>query len=168
MKPKNQPVVNLITGWQPSPPQAGGWTVGCWKIVAISVSTRKVKVSCWGLSAVLGFFLSLLWPTITSLATIRPLLSQPTGRSEDPPQYWCCYVVSLWWFSQPPMLMNLCSIFRSFFVAIMPYHIFILWSWWFCLLLAPLWFHCLHILCCHLFLAIDLCTDPALNYLVYN
>ena len=32
---------------------------------------------------------------------------------------------------------------------------------------APLWFHCLHILYCYIFLAIDLCTGPTLNYLVH-
>ena len=67
----------------------------------------------------------------------------------------------------PPMLINPCSMFRSFFVMIMSYHIFVLQSWWFCLLSAPLRFHCLHTLYCYLFLAIGPCTNPALNSLVY-
>ena len=51
---------------------------------------------------------------ITSLITISPLLSQPTGRSKDPHRYQYRCIVSLSWFSQPPMLMNLCSMFRFF------------------------------------------------------
>ena len=41
---------------------------------------------------------------------------------------------------------------------ILSYHTFISQSWWFCLLSAPLWFCCLHILYCYLFLASGLCT----------
>ena len=41
----------------------------------------------------------------------------------------------LLWFSQPTMLMNLCSMFR-FSVMITPYHILFSWLWHFCLLSA--------------------------------
>ena len=51
---------------------------------------------------------------ITSLTTIKTLLSQPTCRSEDPHQYQYSWIVSLSWFSWPPMLINLCSMFSLF------------------------------------------------------
>ena len=51
---------------------------------------------------------------ITLLTTIGTLLSQPTGRPKDPPQYQYHCIVSLSQFSQPPMLMNPCSMFRFF------------------------------------------------------
>ena len=59
------------------------------------------------------------------------------------------------------------SIFWSFLCQITSYHIFLLQSWCFGLLLAPLWFHWLHILYCCLFVAMGLCTNPTLNPLVY-
>ena len=65
------------------------------------------------------------------------------------------------------MLMNPCSMFRSFFITIMSYCTILSWSWQFCLLSASLWFHCLHILYCYLFLATGLCADPALISSVY-
>ena len=104
---------------------------------------------------------------ITSLITISPLLSQPTGRSKDPHRYQYRCIVSLSWFSQPPMLMNLCSMFRFFFVTITSYCIFLSRSWQFCLLSAPLWFCCLHTFYCYLFLANWSMHCPALNLLVY-
>ena len=162
MKPKSQPVVNLITGWQPSLIWAGGQMLGCWKIAAISVLMRKIKTSWWDLSVVLRFPLSS--PGLTNhISHHYWTFTQLTHHGTD-----TIVLFPLSWFSWPPMLMKLCSMFRFFFVMIAPYHIFLLWCWHFCLLSAPLWFHCLHILYCYLFLAIGLCTDPALNYLVYK
>ena len=50
-----------------------------------------------------------------------------------------------------------------FFVTIMSYHTFFLQLWWFCLLSAPLWFHCLHTLYYYLFLTNWSVCSPALN-----
>ena len=105
---------------------------------------------------------------ITLLTTIGPLLSWPTHRSEGPHQYWYCWIVSWSWFPWPPMLMNLCSMFRFFFVIIASYRTFLSRLWWLCLLSAPLWCHCLHIPYCYLFLANWSVCCPALNFLVYN
>ena len=66
------------------------------------------------------------------------------------------------------MLTNPYSIFSLFFVTITSYHTFVSQSWCFCLLSALLWFHCLHILYCYLFLANWSMHSPALNFQVYN
>ena len=50
-----------------------------------------------------------------------------------------------------------------FFVMITSYCTFILWLQCFCLLSAPLWFHCLHTPYCYLFLANWSVRRPALN-----
>ena len=150
--------------------KTGRWTIGCWRLVAIVSVLREERSK--QVDGIYLLYLDSLYlrhdQPITSLATIGPLLSWPTGRSEDPHQYQYPCIVSLSWFSQPPMLMNPCSMFRFSFVMIMSYCTFILQLWWFCLLSAPLWFHSLHILYCYLFLASGPCTGPTLNYLVYN
>ena len=58
---------------------------------------------------------------------------------------------SLSWFSWLPMFIWLYSIFRFPLSRITPYHIFLLQLWHFCLLSAPLLFHCLHIPYCFYF-----------------
>ena len=105
---------------------------------------------------------------VISLTTVRPLLSQPTGRSKDPPQYWYCCIVFFIMMIMTPYAYESMFYVKIFFVTITSYHTFLLWLWWFCLLSAPLWFHCLHTLYCYLFLAIGLCADPAFHCLVYN
>ena len=150
-------------------PKTGGQTIGCWMLAVIGsvLSEERSK----RVDRIYPLYSDSLYPQcdqlITSLTTINPLLSQPTGRSKDPHQYWYHCIVSLSWFSQPPMLMNLCSMFRFFFVTITSYHIFLSQSWQFCLLSAPLWFCCLHTFYCYLFLANWSMHCPALNLLVY-
>ena len=105
-----------MVGWWPSLPKTGDWMIGCWKIVAIgSMSSEDRSKQVDGIHPL---YSDSLYPCcdqpITSLATISPLLSQPTGRSEDPHRYWCRCIVLLSWFSWPPMLMNPCSMFRFF------------------------------------------------------
>ena len=105
-----------MVGWWPSLLKTGDWMIGCWKIVAIgSMSSEDRSKQVDGIHPL---YSDSLYPCcnqpITSLATISLLLSQPTGRSKDPHQYWCCCIVPLSWFSWPPMLMNPCSMFRSF------------------------------------------------------
>ena len=53
----------------------GHWSIVCW--------VRKVKVSWWDLSTVLGSLLSSSQPTNHITRHYHSLLSQPTGRSED-------------------------------------------------------------------------------------
>ena len=55
-----------------------------------------------------------------------------------------------------------------FLVTITPYCTFSSQSWWFCLLSAPLWFHCLHTPYCYLFLANWSMCSPALNFWIYK
>ena len=170
MLPRSQLVVNWIIGWRPSSPKRGGLMIGCWMLVVIG-SVLGEERSKW-VDGIYLLYLDSLYPhcdqPITSLTTIGPLLSWPTGRSADPHRYQYHWIVSLSWFSRPPMLMNPCSMFRSFFITIMSYCTFTLQLWWFCLLSAPLWFHCLHTLYCYLFLANWCMCYPVLNFLVYN
>ena len=146
------------------------WMMGCWMLAVIgSVSSKERSRRVDG---IYPLYLDSLYPChnqpITLLATISPLLSRPTGRSKDPHWYQYCCIVSLLWFSWPPMLMNPYSMFRPFSVILTSYCTFILWSWQFCLLSAPLWFCGLHTLYCYLFLANWSVHCPALNLLVYN
>ena len=170
MFPRSHPVVNWIIGWQPSSLKTGRWMIGCWMLAVIG-SVPSEERSEW-VDGIHPLYSDSLYPhhdqPITLLATISPLLSWPTGRSENPHQYQYCYIVSLSGFSWPPMLMNPCSMFRTFFVTIMSYHTFFLWLWHFCLLSAPLLIHCLHTPYCYLFLASWSVHCPALNPLVYN
>ena len=47
--PRSHLVVNLMIGQQPSMPQVGGWTIGCWRLAAIgSVSKRKGQNNLMG------------------------------------------------------------------------------------------------------------------------
>ena len=153
--PKSQPVVSWIIGQQPSSPKTGGRMMGCW-ILAVIGSVLSEERSKW-VDGIYPLYSDSLYPhynqPITSLATIDPLLSRPTGRSKDPHWYWRHCIVPLSWFSQPPMLMNLCSMFGFSFVTIASHCTFFSRLWQFCLLSAPLWFHCLYTLYCYLFLA---------------
>ena len=71
--------------------------IGCWILAVIGgvLSEERSK----RVDGIYPLYLDSLYPhcdqPTTSLATINPLLSQPTGRSKDPPQYQCCCVVSL-------------------------------------------------------------------------
>ena len=129
-----------------------------------SVSMRKVKASWWDLSAVLRFPLSLSRLPITSLTTIRTLLSQPTSRSKDPHRYRYRWIVFCHDSHNPLCLQTYVLCLAFFLVTIMSYHTFLLQLWWFCLLSAPLWFRCLHTPYCYLFLANWSVCSPALNF----
>ena len=170
MFPKSQLVVNWMIGWWPSSLKTGGQIIGCWMLAVIgSVSSKGRSKQVYGIYLLYSdSFYPCYDQPITLLATIGPLLSQPTGRSEDPHRYQYHCIISLSWFSWPPMLMNPCSMFRFCFVTIVSYHTFLLQLWQLCLMSAPLWFRCLYTPYCYLFLANWSMCYPALNFLVYN
>ena len=169
MLPRSQLVVILITGWRLSSVKTGVQMIGCWKIAAIG-SVLSEERSKW-VDGIYPLYSDSLYPCcdqpITSLATISPLLSWPIGRI-DPKTHTGTGTIVLFLChdSHDPLCLWIYVLcLASFFVTIISYCIFLLWSWQFCLLSAPLWFHCLHILYCYLFLASGLCTDPVLNRL---
>ena len=107
---------------------AGWWDNGC---VLQRPEVWWLGVACWPLEysvsseerlrQVDGIYLlysDSLYPhhnqPITSLATIAPLLSWPTGRSEEPHRYRYCWIVLCHDSHDPLMLTNLCSMFSSF------------------------------------------------------
>ena len=167
---RSQPMVNWIIRQWPSSLKTKGQMIGCW-ILAVIGSVLSEERSKW-VDGIYLLYSDSFYPhrnqPITILTTIEPLFRRPTGRSKDPHRYQYHCIVSLSWFSWSPMLMNLCSMFRLFFIIIMSYHTFISQLWWFCLLLALLWFHCLHTPYCYLFLANWSMCCPALNSLVYS
>ena len=66
--------------------------IGCWMLAVIgSVSSEERSKQVDG---IYPLYLGSLYPRcdqpITSLATIKVLLSQPTPRSEDPLWHWYC------------------------------------------------------------------------------
>ena len=102
--------------WQLSSLKTRDLMIGCWMLAVIgSVSSEERSKQVDG---IYPLYSGSLYPCcnqlITSLTTINPLLSWPTGRSEDPHQYQYHWIVSLSWFSRPPMLMTPCSMFRFF------------------------------------------------------
>ena len=132
--------------------------VECWQSLVVC-RVRKGQGKSMG---------SIRCTQIPSLATISPLFSWPTGRSENPHRYQYCCIVSLSWFSQPPMLMNLCSMFRFFLchdhvLSHLPFTIMMI-----LLTVSLTLVHYLHTLYCYLFLANWSVCCPALNFLVYN
>ena len=139
MSPKSQPVVSKIVG-QDRSPKVTALMIGCWRrdIDGIVCCLRWVKASWWDLSAVLRFPLSSS-QSANHISCHYQSLTQPTHseirRPTSAPVPLNC---SLSWFSRPPMLTNLCSMFSPFFVTIMSYRIFTSRLWWFCLLSAPL------------------------------
>ena len=164
MSPRSQPVVIEIIGLDCSP-KVAALMIGCLsKDIGLVCCLRWVKVSWWDLSIVLGFPLSLSRLT-NHISHHYQSLTQPThSQIRRPLQYWYRWIVSLSWFSRPPMLINLCSMNSLFFVTITSYCTFISQSWCFCLLSAPLWFRCLHTPYCYLFLANWSVRSPALNF----
>ena len=100
---------------------------------------------------------------ITSLATIKVLLIQPTPRSEDPLRYRYHWIVLCHDSHNPLCLPTYVLCLAFFFVTIASYCTFISRLWRFCLLSAPLWVRCLHIPYCYLFSANWSVRSPALN-----
>ena len=87
----------------------------------------------------------------------------------DPKTHIGTVVLSLCHNSHDPLCLCLYVLcLDSLFIIIVSYCTFYSRLWRFCLLSAPLWFHCLHTPYCYLFLAIGPCADPALNLLVYK
>ena len=90
-------MVIWIIGQRLSLPKTGAQMIGCWKIADMVVcrvgkgqSELMGSIHCTRIS---------LYPCydqpIMSLTTIEPLLSRPTGRSEDPHWYQHCCIVPL-------------------------------------------------------------------------
>ena len=82
-------MVIWIIGRQLSSLKTGGRIIGCWRLAVIGsvLSEERSKQ----VDGIYPLYLDFLYPhydqPITSLATIETLLSQPTGRSEDPHRY---------------------------------------------------------------------------------
>ena len=165
MSPRSQPVVNKIVGREICSPKVADLMIGCWRrdivgIVKIWDGSRRVD-------GIYPLYLDSLYPhhnqPITSHATIKVLLSQPTCRSKDPLQPQYHWIVLCHDSHKPLCLQTHVLCLALFLVTITSYHTFISQSWRFCLLSAPLGFHCLHTPYCYLFLANWSVRSPALN-----
>ena len=132
-------------------PEAWWWDAACWPWKRWCVKwERSRQVDGIYLLYSDSLFYHHNWP-ITLFAAITLLLSQPTSRSEDPHQYWYCWLVLCHDSHDLLCLQTYVLCLVLFFVVVMSYHTFLLWLWWFCLLSAPLWFCCLHTPYCYLF-----------------
>ena len=158
-----------MVGWQSSSLKTRGLMIGCWKLVVIGsvLSEERSKP----VDGIYLLYSDSLYPChdqpITLLATIDPLFSQPTGRSADPQWCWYHWIVLCHDSHNPLCLWIHVLCLALSFVTIMSYCTFVSRSWCFCLLSAPLWFHCLHTLYCYLNLASWSMHCPALNFVVY-
>ena len=164
--PRNQPVVNSITGQQPLTVWAGGRMMGCWKIAVMVVcQLRKGQgklmgsICCTWIPFILVAISQSHLSPLLDLYSANPLVDLKTHTSTDTVVLFLCHdshdLLCLW-------IHVLCL--DSFFVMITSYCTFLSQSWQFCSLSAPLGFRCLHTPYCYLFLANWSMRCPALNY----
>ena len=116
MSPRSQPVVSEINRWEICSPKVVALMIGCWRrdIDGVICCLRWVKVSWWDLSTVLRFPLSLL-RSANHISHHYQSLTQPThSQIRRPTLALVPLNCSLSRFSQPPMLINPCSMFSPF------------------------------------------------------
>ena len=116
MSPRSQPVVNEINSWEICSPKVVALMIGCWRrdIDGIVCCLRWVKASWWDLSTVLGFPLSSLRLTNHISCHYQSLTQSTHSKIRRPTSAPVPLNSSLSWFSQTPMLTNLCSMFSYF------------------------------------------------------
>ena len=115
------------TGQWPSLAKTGGWIIGCWRLVAVG-SVLSEERSKWvdGIYPCTQNPFILIIISQSHLSLLSDLYSaNPLVDPKSPHWYQCYCIVPLSWFSQPPMLMNLCSMFRPVFVTITSYYTFV-------------------------------------------
>ena len=155
---------------QPSSLKTRGRMIGCWMLAVIgSVLRRKSQnklmgsICCTQIPFILITISQSHHSPLSVLYSANPLVDLKTHTGTGTIVLFLCHdshnPLCLW-------IHVLCL--DSLIVIITFYCTFLLWSWQFHLLPAPLWFHCLHTLYCYLFLANWSMHYPALNLLVYN
>ena len=116
ISPRSQPMVNAMDSQDMFSLNVADLMMGC-----CNKDIEGIVVVWEGSRWVDGIYLlysDSLYPhhdqPITSLATIKALLSQPTDRSKDPHQYRYHWIVLCHDSHNPHMLTNLCSMFSPF------------------------------------------------------